>query len=68
MAMRIPTFKEPGLSDFLVRFVQDRDRLLEETLSNLKANQSLLLQSPAGKVYEVKVNDAGALTITQVAG
>ena len=68
MAMRIPTFKDPGLTDFLVRFQQDRDRLLEETLSKLKANQSLLLQSPAGKVYEVKVSDAGALTITQVAG
>lgn len=68
MAMRIPTFKEEGLTDFLVRFQQDRDRLLEETLSKLKANQSLLLQSPVGKVYEVKINDAGALTITQVSG
>lgn len=67
MAQRVPTFKEPGLTDFLVRLVQDRDRLLEDRLSRITANQSVLLQSPVGKVYEVKVNDAGALTITQVA-
>lgn len=68
MAQRVPTFKEPGLTDFLVRLVQDRDRLLEGTLSKVTANQSLLLQSPAGKVYEVKVNDAGVLTLTQLSG
>jgi hypothetical protein len=68
MALRIPTFKEPGLTDFLVRMIQDRDRLLENTLTKITANQSLLLQSPLGKVYEVKVNDAGAITITQLSG
>ena len=64
--MRIPEFDVPGLTRFLAdmdeRLLSDR----ESKLSKVTANYSLLLLSPAGKVYEVKVNDAGALTTTLV--
>jgi len=68
MAIRVPNFKEPGLTDFLVRMDQDQARLHETYLSRMTANHALLLQSPLGKVYEVKVNDAGAITVTQLVG
>ena len=68
MALRVPTFKEPGLTEFLIRMDKDQDRLREMFLSRMTANNSLLLQSPVGKVYEVKVNDAGVITVTQLVG
>jgi hypothetical protein len=37
-------------------------------LSTETANTSLLLRSPGGKVYEITVSDAGALTATYVQG
>lgn len=68
MAIKVPTFKEPGLTEFLTRMLEDRDRSRANLLSNNKVNHSLLLQSPLKKAYEVTVNDAGVLVITLVAG
>jgi len=68
MVVKVPPFKEPGLSTFLTDMVKERDRLLATRLSSLTANKSLLLFSPSEKVYEIKVDDAGVITATLVAG
>jgi hypothetical protein len=65
---KVPEFREPGLTDFLNQVIQERERLDGQRLSKITANHSVLLQSPAGKVYEVKVNDAGVISATLVAG
>ena len=68
MAVKVPEFKEPGLTDFLVRVLEERDRVRKDLLSSHTANNSVLLQSPGKKVYEVKVDDAGVISATLVAG
>ena len=67
MSLRVPIFREPGLTEFLTRMIQEREIVDDERLSKITANHSLLLQSPNGSVYEVKVSDAGALTFTLLA-
>lgn len=66
--MRIPNFKEPELTKFLTEWDREIDRLRKDALSKVTANQSVLLQSPGNKVWEVTVTDAGALVLTKVAG
>lgn len=68
MTTKVPPFKEPGLSDFLRRQVEERDRLLALKLDNSAGNHSVILISPSLKAYEVTVSDAGALVVTLVAG
>ena len=68
MSVRVPEFKEPGLTDFLIRVLEDRDRGREDYLKSKTANHSLLLISPGMKVYEIKVDDAGVISATLVAG
>ena len=70
MAIKVPDFKEPGLTDFLVRLLEERDRVRDGLLSSVTANHSLLLQSAytGGKVYEVTVDNTGTLVVTLVAG
>ena len=65
---KVPTFVDPGLTDYLSRMLVERDRLLAGKLSATTANKSILLYSPSEKVYEVTVSDAGALVVTLVAG
>lgn len=68
MGIRIPPFPNvPGLTDTLVRALDERDRLIATKLAKDRANHSVLLQSPAGKVYEITVDDAGVLVSTLVA-
>lgn len=69
MSMKVPNFKEPGLSDFLARMIEERERNDAKNLSKVEANNSLLLHASdlSGKVYEIKVDGAGLLTATQVA-
>ena len=64
--MRVPQFDVPGLTRFLVDMAEGIERHRKLHLSTVTANASLLLQSPAGKVYEVKVDDTGALFLTLV--
>jgi len=64
---KVPKFEEEGLTDFLIRVIEERDRLDSQRLSKITANHSLLLQSPNGKVFEIKVDDAGVISATQVA-
>jgi hypothetical protein len=66
--MIIPQFKEPGLTKFLVDLDRETTRQQQNTLSALTANRSVLLYSPNKSVFELTVDDAGALHITKVAG
>lgn len=68
MTLRVPMFPVPGLSDFLTQMINEREREDGDRLHKIKANNSVLLQSSGGKVYEVKVDDAGVISATLVAG
>lgn len=69
MTTFVPFFKDvPGLTKFLTDFVANAEADRRNTLSGSTANHSLLLRSPAGKVYEITVNDAGVLVSTLVQG
>ena len=64
--MRIPNFKDPEITKFLVAWTKDQEDQKRDLLSAITANHSLLLQSPSDKIYEIKVSDAGALTVTLI--
>jgi hypothetical protein len=66
--MRIPNLKDQELMQFLVEWDRELERMRKDTLSNVRANNSLLLISPSLKVFEVKVTDAGALVVTGAVG
>jgi hypothetical protein len=65
--MKVPNFKDPDVTKFLVQLMP---QLLDPTavLSSQTANNSVLLLSPSKKVFEVKVSDTGVLTATKVQG
>lgn len=64
--MRVPNFKDPEVTKFLVQWNQELEQQRKDLLSRITANHSVLLQSPSSKIYEVTVSDAGALTVTLV--
>jgi hypothetical protein len=66
--MKVPQFKEPGLTDFLTKSQTESSRVQNGFMTKATANNSVLLYSPSMKVYEVKVSDAGVLSATLVAG
>ena len=66
--MRIPNLKDQELMRFLTDWNREIESVQRDTLSAIRGNNSLLLISPSLKVFEVKVTDAGALTVTKVAG
>jgi hypothetical protein len=66
--MRIPNFKDAELTKFLTEWDREIQGLRKDFISNVSGNNSVLLISPSLKVFEVKVTDAGALTVTKVAG
>jgi hypothetical protein len=66
--MKVPTFQEPGLSRFLEDMSKEVQQFRIDTVAANKANHSLLLISPSKKVYEIKVDDAGAISATLVRG
>ena len=69
MTIRVPSFPEvPGLFEFLTAQFEQAERQHNDFVSKRTANHSLLLQSSGDKVYEVTIDDAGALVITLVAG
>ena len=65
---KVPTFVEAGLTDFLAKLIEERNRLLARKLDKVSANDSLLLISPGNKVFAVKVDDVGVLYTVLVAG
>jgi hypothetical protein len=68
MQIKVPDFKEPGLTDFLARVLEERDRSRKDLVSSQTANHSILLQSPGGKVFEITVDDSGTIIRTLMAG
>ena len=68
MTIKVPNFKDPDVSKFLVEFIREQDRTDKEFMSSITANRSLLLYSPSKFVFEIKVSDAGILTATKVSG
>jgi hypothetical protein len=66
--MKVPNFKDPEVTKFLVEFIREQDRMGKFNMSNVSANKSLLLFSPSMKVFEITVSDTGVITATKVAG
>lgn len=66
--MRVPNFDDVQLTKFLVEWQREIDQARRESVSAVTANRALLLYSPSKKVYEIKVDDLGAITATLVAG
>jgi len=64
----VPNFKDPEVTKFLVELMRELDSSNKFVLKNNSGNNSLLLLSPSLKVFEVKVSDAGALTVTKIQG
>ena len=64
--MRIPKFEDPEVTQFMVEFMRDQERVNRGKLNAEAANRSVLLYSPSKKVYEVTVNDSGVLVATKV--
>lgn len=66
--MKVPNFKDPEITKFLVDFMRDQDKREKDFLKSNTANKSVLLYSPSLKVFEVTVSDTGVLTVTKVQG
>jgi len=66
--MKVPKFQDPDVTKFLEQFLREKEGSDKDVLSSTTGNRSLLLYSPSLKVFEVKVTDAGALTVTKVSG
>src|SRR5262245_56209710 len=66
--MKVPDFKEPGLSKYLTDLAKEREELLKGFLTKGTTNHSVLLQSPGGNVYEVTINDDGSITSELISG
>jgi len=64
--IRIPQFKEPGLSRFFEDILAAMERGQADKLSKNTANHSVLLVAPSGGVWELMVDDAGVLFTVQV--
>jgi hypothetical protein len=64
----VPNFKDPDVTKFLVELMRELDSSNKFVLKSNAGNHSLLLLSPSLKVFEVKVSDAGALTVTKIQG
>lgn len=65
--MKVPNFKDPDITKFLVEWDLEIRRMKDDQLSAIKGNRALLLISPDKSVFEVTVTDLGALTITKIA-
>jgi len=66
--IKIPDFKEPGLTRFFLDLLLDLDRKEKDVLSSVTGNRSVLLYSPSKYVFEITISDAGILTATKVSG
>jgi hypothetical protein len=64
--MRVPNFKDPEVTKYLIDLAKDREQIEKIYVRNNQANHSVLLQSPNGKVWELRVNDTGAVVTTLV--
>lgn len=69
MKVAIPPFPTvPGLETILNALSHEIDHLGTKTISNIRANDSLLLQAPDGSVWEIKVGNTGTISAVKVSG
>jgi hypothetical protein len=66
--IKVPNFKDPEVTKFLIQLVQQLDQTDIDNLSSVTANASLLLHSPSAKTFSVTVSDTGTLVVTKVQG
>lgn len=66
--MKVPIFQDPEVSKFLTEMLKEAEKSNKDVLSSVTGNRSVLLYSPSKYVFEVKVSDAGALSVTKVSG
>jgi len=64
----VPNLSDVVLTQFLINLVREIDVDKKDMLSSVTGNRSLLLYSPSKYVFEVTVDDLGALTVTKVSG
>jgi hypothetical protein len=64
----LPAPPEKYTQAWMSRALDSIRQSISRSLSRDSANDAILLRSPAGKVYSVKVSDAGALVATYVNG
>jgi hypothetical protein len=64
--MRIPSFEDGAITKFLIEYDREIERFKKNTMAANSGNRALLLYSPSAMVFEVKVTDAGALTVVKV--
>lgn len=62
--LRVPPFKEPGLSRFLEDLLKHVDTEDNRSLKNDQLNDGILLRAPNGFVYKITVDDLGAIVST----
>lgn len=60
----IPAGVDAGVSAFCRTLLQKLDFEFKQRIPNTQGQAELLLVSPGGKVYAVRVDDAGALSTT----
>lgn len=65
--MRVPEFKDPDVKKYAVELDRELQQMRKDFVSSITGNRALMLYSPDKSVWEVKVTDAGALTVTKVA-
>jgi hypothetical protein len=66
--LRVPQFKEPGLSRFFEEMIAAMERDAATKIDKNTANHSVLLQSPNSSVWELTITDAGTVLATKIAG
>lgn len=64
--LRVPLFKENGLSRFLEDMLKYIDTEDAQSLKNGQMNESIMLRAPNGFVYNITVDNAGAIVSTVV--
>ena len=66
--MKVPQFKDPAVTKFFTEYIRELDRQGKDVLHSNTANRSVLLYSPSKFVFEITVDDLGAITATKVSG
>ena len=66
--MKVPKFQDPEVAKFLTEMLKEFEKSDKDVLSSVTGNRAVLLYSPSKYVFEVKVSDAGVLSVTKVSG
>lgn len=66
--MRVPQFKDPELTKYLVEMDREVQRNKRDSMSTISANKSVLLFAPDLSVWEVTITNAGVLQAVKIQG